>query len=179
MDWKHLLQVVYDESLRTTRADCGTILLFNLDVESVNENERHVIFHIGDELNLELLPIERAVLENGEPILVDDFFSSKYQASHEGIRSALVVPIAYQGKSVGLIHLHSLSISCFDQTALDITQTLAVQAAIALGNAQRFQEQVHRNELLNRRAETLSRLFESASALAIDQPLEQSLDVLA
>jgi PAS domain S-box-containing protein len=177
VEWKYLLQVVYDESLRTTRADCGTILLFDLGDESVSEP--HVMFHLGDEPERELLPIEHTLLKHGEPIVVDDFASSEYQASHEGVRSALVVPIAYQEKTVGLIHLHSRSTSLFDQTALEITQTLAVQAAIALGNAQRFQEQVHRNELLNRRAETLSRLFESASALEIDQPLEQSLEVLA
>ena len=30
-EWKYLLQVVYDESLRISHADCGTILLFEPD----------------------------------------------------------------------------------------------------------------------------------------------------
>jgi PAS domain S-box-containing protein len=179
VDWKYLLQIVYDESLRTTRADCGTILLFELGDEPVADGERRVQFYLGDAPADVLLPIEQAVLTHGEPTSVDDFENHEYRPSHEGVRSALVVPIAYKGQTVGLIHLHSMSASWFDRTALDITQTLAVQAAIALGNANRFQEQVRRNELLNRRADTLSRLFESASALAIDQPLEKSLEVLA
>ena len=176
-EWKHLLQVVYDESLRTTRADCGTVLLFDPQVEPAGEPR--LMAHLGDAPGGELLPIELAVLKKGDAILVDDFASAAYQPSHEDVRSALVVPIAYQDKIVGLLHLHSLSPSRFDQDALEITQALAVQAAIALGNTRRFQDQVQRNALLNRRAETLSRLFESASSLGIDQPLEQSLEVLS
>ncbi|MRR31257.1 GAF domain-containing protein, partial [bacterium] len=178
LEWKYLLQVVYDESLRTTRADCGAILLLDLDEDGSGAPK--VMFRLGDEQpEADLLPIEQAVLGRGEPILVTQFESHEFQPAHDGVRSALVVPIAYQGKTVGLIHLHSLTASRFDQTALEIIQTLAVQAAIALGNAQRFQEQVRRNELLNRRADTLSHLFETASSLNVDQPVESSLESLA
>ncbi len=30
LEWKYILQVVYDESLRVAHADCGTVLLFDL-----------------------------------------------------------------------------------------------------------------------------------------------------
>lgn len=175
-DWKYLLQIVYDESMRLARADCGTVLLLDPD-ELISEPRS--MFSLGDEPGAEFMPIEQVVIKQGEPVVVDDFASTKYQASHDGVNSALVVPIAYQEKILGLIHLHSRSISHFDQAALETIQTLAVQIAIALGNARRFQEQARRNEQLNRRTEALSHLFESASALAIDQPLEQSLEVLA
>lgn len=177
MDWQYLLQVVYDEALRTTRADCGTIQLF--DLTGKDQDEPRVSFNLGDKPGPELLPIEREALRTGDPVVVADFSESKYEPSHEGMRSALVVPIAYQQSKAGLIHLHAFSPACFDPTAVDIIQTLAIQAAIALGNAQRFQEQFHRNELLNRRAQTLSKLFETTSALVADQPLEQSLEALA
>ncbi len=179
MEWKYLLQVVYDESLRTTRADCGTILLFDLTAESVPGTISNVIYQLGDSHPVELLPIEKKALETGDAVLVADFQDAQELPMHEGVRSALVVPIAYQQTTAGLIHLHSYAPATFDKTAIDIIQTLAVQAAIAIGNAQRFDDQVHRNELLNRKAETLSKLFETANALAIDQPLEESLEALA
>ena len=71
---------------------------------------------------------------------------------HDGVRSALVVPIISQGKTAGLIHLHSNQARFFDQTSLDIAETLASHAAVALGNVQRFQEQRQRSELLRRRS---------------------------
>ncbi len=179
MEWKYLLQVVYDEALRTTRADCGTILLFDLENQSEAGANPSIVFHLGDNPSPELLTIEREALRTGDPVLVSEFIEGGYIPAHEGMKSALVVPIAYQQSTAGLIHLHSFAPSTFDQTAVDIIQTLAVQAAIALGNAQRFQEQVRRNELLNRRAETLSKLFETASALDVDKPLEESLEALA
>ncbi len=179
MEWKYLLQVVYDEALRTTRADCGTILLFDLENDHGADSDPEVIFHLGDKPGPELLPIEKEALRTGDSVLVADFPEGGDSPAHEGVKSALVVPIAYQQSTAGLIHLHSFTSSTFDQTAVDIIQTLAVQAAIALGNAQRFQEQVRRNELLNRRAETLSKLFETANALDVDKPLEESLEALA
>lgn len=177
MEWKYLLQVVYDEALRTTRADCGVLLHF--DLESGSQSAPRVVFHLGDSPASSLLPIEQRVLETGEPILVADYSQSEYRPSHEGVRSALVVPIAYQQSRAGIIHLHSFVPDRFDQTAVETVQALAIQAAITLGNAQRFQEQVRRNELLNRRAQTLSKLFETASALVADLPLEQALEALA
>jgi PAS domain S-box-containing protein len=177
LDWQYLLQVVYDEGLRTTRADCGTILLF--DMSAPQQEEPRVVFHLGDEPGEERTVLEREVLEKGEPIVVDDFSHSAYPPGHEGVLSALVAPIAYQGKTVGLIHLHAFDTHRFDQTAVDIIMTLTVQAAIALGNAQRYQEQIARNELLSRRAETLAKLFETTREIGLDRPLEESLEALA
>jgi PAS domain S-box-containing protein len=175
MDWNYLLKVVYDEAVRTTRADCGTLLLFDINAPSSYK----VAFYLGDTPSSSLLPIEQKAIESGEAILVTDYSNSEYQPSHDGVRSALVVPIAYQQSKAGLIHLHSYVPERFDQTSVEIIQVLAIQAAIALGNAQRYQEQVQRNELLSRRAQILSKLLETTSALMADLPLEQALEALA
>ncbi len=176
LEWKYLVQLVYDESLRSAEADCGTIMLFNMAAE--HAAAREVIFHLGDEPGAELLPIERDTLERGVPVVVPDFNQSEYKPPHDGMQSALVVPIIYQKESSGLIHLHSTSPNCFNPAVVEVIQTLAIQAAIALGNAQRYQEQVQHNESLEARSEGLSKLFRTTSALAVDQSLEQSLDVL-
>jgi PAS domain S-box-containing protein len=175
-DWKYLIQVIYDESLRVSHADCGAILLFELEKSA---EDPKVIFHLGDEPAKTLLPIERAVLNRGEAIVVADFTDSEFKPAHENVHSTLVVPIAYNEQIAGLIHLHSLTPSRFDQSILEIVQTLAAQSAIAVGNAQRFQEQISANKTLNRRAEIFSNLFEMVSVQTVDRPLEQSLEMLA
>jgi hypothetical protein len=96
-----------------------------------------------------------------------------------GVRSALIVPILRQGKTAGLIHLHSSRPGFFDQASLEVTQTLASQAAVALGNVQRYQEQRQRTELLRRRAETLTKFSEVSHVLNFEQPVEQSLRTIA
>jgi PAS domain S-box-containing protein len=176
MEWKYILQVVYDESLRVSHADCGTILLIAPDRSA---GEPQVSYRLGEEDATALLPIEHAILAGGEALLVADFTGSEFVPPHEGIQSALVVPIAYKDQISGLIHLHSQAPGHFDQNTLEIIQTLAVQSAIALGNAQRLQEQISANEISKRRADIFSNLFEMVSDQTIDRPLEQSLEMLA
>ena len=116
---------------------------------------------------------------------VDDFNLAaeddlqRIEPAHPGIRSALVVPIAYQGQVAGLIHLHGRTARLFDETARQIGESLAIQAAIALGNANRYREQVLRSELLNRRVETLSKLYESSQALQTEAKLDLALEAIA
>ena len=176
LEWKYILQVVYDESLRVSHADCGTVLLFDWGKSA---REPKVIYHLGDEPSKTLLPVERLVFKQGEAMLVEDFATSEYKPTHEDVRSALIVPIAYKEQIVGLIHLHSLTPAQFDRGILEIVQILAVQAAIAIENAQRYQEQISSNEILERRSRTFSDLFEVVSDQTVDQPLEQTLDDLA
>jgi GAF domain-containing protein len=51
------------------------------------------------------------------------------------IRSALVVPIFYEGVAVGTINLYSTGVAAFDKDDMEFVQTLSTQAAIAIGHA--------------------------------------------
>jgi GAF domain-containing protein len=184
VDLKPLLEVVRDESLRTTRAECGTILLFDTTVSSnpstpLRAGPPPVTLSLGCPLPETFSPLDRKVIETGEPELIPDYSLMDEDAVHEGVRSALVVPILNHGKTAGLIHLHSSRTGLFDQASLEVTQTLASQAAVALSNIQRYQEQRQRNELLRRRAETLTKLTEVNTILNLEQPLEQTLRTIA
>jgi len=172
VDLKSLLEVVRDESLRVTRAECGTILLFDLTASS---NPPPVSLSIGCTLPDAFPLIERNAIETGKPQLVMDYTENGKVPIHEGVVSALIMPIVNQGKTVGLMHLHSSQPAFFDQSSLEIAQTLASQAAVAIGNVQRFQDQSQRSELLRRRAETLTRLTEVTNVLNFEQPLDQLL----
>ncbi|RPJ49147.1 MAG: GAF domain-containing protein, partial [Chloroflexi bacterium] len=176
LDLNYLLNLVYDEALRTTRADCGTIMLFDLD----NQTDNHAVrFFVGDMPNTELSPLERLVFEYDAPQTVPDFSRSEYEPPHPGIQSTLVVPVSHQRRIAGLISLHGKMVDQFDQTAVEISQSLAVQAAVALNNALAYEEQTRHGALLKRELETLSRLIQVSRVLKPNQSLQQSLAAIA
>jgi PAS domain S-box-containing protein len=182
-DLKHVLKKVYDEIVYNTRANCGSILLFSHDPESTNVK---VEFSIGDSHAERLTALEHRVLDQEEPLIVEDFeaYASDFDhhhilPPHTGIKSSLIVPIVYKEQTTGLIHLHSHSSDCFDEMALDVAQTLAIQAALAIGNARQDKDQILKSELLTRRVETLAKLFDTTKALRLDQALELSMETIA
>ena len=180
---EHLLQRVYEEALRATNADCGTIILFE-DLSGAQSGEQPaVLMYFGDDPGEKLHPLERSVVQSADPALVADYNrlppeepTATRLPPHAGVRASLIVPIGYQEEVAGLIHLHSRTPGNFGDSELEIAQAMAVQAAIAIGNAQRYQEQVRRTELLNRQVETLSNMFEVAKNLNLGRPLEETLE---
>lgn len=177
LDLKHLLKLVYNEAVYNTGADCGSILLF--DVDDISLKQPRIAFQVGDVSSGALLDIERVVLKTGEPLIIPNFAQSEYTPPHPGIVTALIVPIGYQDHIVGLVHMHARTPQRFDQESVEIAQTLAVQAAIALGNAQRYHDQVQRNIQLNQGMEILAKLLETSQALRESQPLEHALTLIA
>lgn len=176
VDLRSLLEVVRDEALRTTHAECGAILLFDINSSS---NPPPVSLALGCPLPEALSDLDESVIKTGEPQLINDYSAAEVAPAHEGVRSAIIVPITAQGKTAGLIHLHSMQPNFFDQTSLEIAQALASHAAVALGNVQRFQEQRQRSELLRRRADTLTHLSDVSYNLNFDQPLDQLLRTIS
>ena len=176
-DLPSLLSVIHNESLRTTHSDCGTILLFDMNASS---DPLPVSLSIGCPFPEAYSAIEQQVIQSGEPQLVADIMQVDTKpTTHDKIRSLMLVPIISQGRTAGLIHLHSEKPNSFDVSSFDVMQTLASQAAIAIGNIQRYQEQFQRSELLRRRTGVLSRLSDSSGILDFEQPLEQSLQGIA
>ncbi len=194
LDLNRLLQRVFDETLQTTSADCGSIILFELDEAPTSETDAQpvkIMLHLGDPHAADLSAVEQAVIERKETVIVKDFEATvdirpnsrgglpPSRPAHPGVRSAMIVPIAYQERVAGLIHLHSRSPYRFDESARGIAETLAIQAAIAIGNALRYQEQVRRGELLNRRLETLAKTLEINQVQQTGQSLEEALAKIA
>ncbi len=177
LDLRYLLQLVYDESLLTTRANCGTIHLFDLNRPSPGGPRTR--FYIGDMPSGELSLWEKQALEKGEPVNLADAAEAGYTGPHEGIASALIVPIAYHQKQAGLIVLHGAQPGQFDDTAVEISQTLAVQAAVVLGNAFQYEEQALQGEVLKRELDALGKLFEVSRAQRSDVPVETLLEAAA
>ena len=177
VELERILHLVHDEAIHTTHADCGTLVLF--DLASTNDNL--VAVRLGDEYMGPLLSPLEAQLAGGEAAVqrVSDLQAGSPLAAHEGVRSALVVPIAVRGQVVGLMHLHRHDPAGFDEAAVEAAQALAAQTAIAVENARRFEDQVRRGELLRRRADQLAQLFEVSRSVRSDLPLAENLEAIA
>ena len=142
-DLRSLLDVVHNESLRITRADCGTILLFNTNASS---EPLSVSLSIGCQSPETLSSFEKQVLDTGAAKYLTDIKDTEHAPPHEGVRSLMAVPIINHGATVGLIHLHSEHAHHFDDAALNVMQTLALQVSVAISNVQRYQEQFQQSE---------------------------------
>jgi GAF domain-containing protein len=177
LDLNSLLQLVYDQALVATRAECGTILL--LDWNLKGETRLISGFSVGDQSKRALSTLENHVLEMGEALYIPEFYQTDFELPHAGVGSALVVPVIYQQKSLGLIELHSAAPNHFDSDAIDITRSLASQAAVALANAIQYEQQRRRGELLKRELETLGKLFQVLQDLRHNLPLAEALQVVA
>ncbi len=176
LDINHLLRVARDESMRALNADCASIFLF----ESVSEgDDPQVGTVVGCEKKRQLSSIERTALRSGEPQIVDYPMHSVLSAPHEGVGSAIIAPITHQTRALGLMNLHSARHGFFSAQALELVKPLAVQIGIALNNAQRFQAEKQRGELLRRRSETLARVTGVGYDLVHDQPLDHALQIIA
>jgi GAF domain-containing protein/nitrogen-specific signal transduction histidine kinase len=176
MDLKTLVDLILDEAMRTTRAACGTVQLFN-----ANDSSLAAATSSSKECSLPQMssPLERQVLTSGKGRLISDYSQEALAPGHEGVQSAILAPIIDREKSVGLIEVHSLQAGFFDQADLDGLQTLASHTAAALESIQRNQEHLQRTELLRRRSETLTRVTDVSYGLHFDQPLDQLLRTIA
>ena len=176
VDLNSLLDVVLKESLQTTHAQCGTILLFNMTASSYPPT---VLLSIGCQHVEKFSAVELDVVSTGTPKINVDLGETGQTPPHEGVQSTMIVPIIDQGKTIGLINLHSQQAGFFDEASVEVIQTLASQTAVAVGNANRYQGQRQFAEGFRRRADALTKLSESSSFINLDQPLEQSLRTIA
>jgi GAF domain-containing protein/nitrogen-specific signal transduction histidine kinase len=179
LDLNQLLETLRDEAVRFVGADCGSVLLIDPDsVETLHATSLRVVKSTGCSAGTELSPFERSAIDKMESFLVSDFDQEGFFPPHAGIHSALVVPLLHQKRLVGLLQLHSKKPAYFDAKAMDLAETLAIQAAVALSNAWLYQSELQRSEVFRRRSETLTRLSNASYAIGPDVSLEESLRVI-
>ncbi|TLN25652.1 GAF domain-containing protein, partial [bacterium] len=172
-----LLKLIHEETLHATHSDCGSILLFEEDAADGQLPQlRHFV---GCKPRETLNAHELKAYRNGGTVVVRAANPAESQAPHEGVESMLIVPLVYRQTTAGLIELHSTEKDHFDADAVEITQSLAAQAALALGNALQYDELSRRSELLGRELGMLGRLYQAGSALRPNMPLQDALKAIA
>lgn len=177
LDVNHIMQAVHDEALRITQADCACISL--LEQKPGESAPLQVQLTTGCDRPRELTSLEQTVLREGEARVVTDARVDSLSLPHEGIRSALLAPILHQARAIGLISAHAARADVFPPETADLLQMLALHAGIALSNAQRYENEKQRSELVRRRSDTLMRLSDVSYNLGHDQPLDQMMQMIA
>ena len=194
LDHEHILHIVLQEASRQSQATRGAIMLqeaesgrLRLEVcVGYSEVEQA---HIQDQLqDLEMHPALAQVLRTNESLLMLDDAAESGNVSamsdvsglgRTDVCSMLIVPIFYQETLAGLIALESTEGKAFDRGILEFVEGLSAQAATAIGNAQRYQEELERGELLRRRADRLAAVLGVSRALRSDRLLEEILEEIA
>ena len=70
----------------------------------------------------------------------DEFPEAQARARDQGHRTILSVPLLQEGNSIGTITLRRLEVNPFTEKQIDLLQTFADQAVIAIGNVHLFEE---------------------------------------
>jgi PAS domain S-box-containing protein len=179
---ERIFAVVLSEALKVTGADFGFISMTDAETE-------HLIVRATQGLTEEEIerlsasPIDMGegitgqVALRGEMVLINDIRqSSDYRELRPGVQAEIAMPIRYAQSVVGVLNLESHRLQAFTEEHVNFLSALAAQAAIAIGNAQRLEEYRQRGDLLRRRAEQLTNLFQIGQAFRTDQPLELVLD---
>jgi PAS domain S-box-containing protein len=185
LDLGHILNVLLEQAIRATRASHGNVVLVGRDTGRLelkaargysDEEETRV------QASLEELPpdsVFRRVMTGGEPCLVPDTDREPQPVCLKAdTRSALVVPIFYEGVAAGLINLCSTLEGNFAAEHLEFVQALSHQAAMAIRNASGFEELVQQRNQLSHRTGQFANLAAISNALHTDRPLEEMLEDL-
>ncbi|MEI7769605.1 MAG: GAF domain-containing protein [Chloroflexales bacterium] len=190
LNQKEILAYALEQALKATGATHGLIALRAVDegggeaddaaacrvVEAVGYAEATHDALIGTVLNASATTAHMA-MQRREPELSDTISSGERAAvSLPGAASALAAPIFYQAGVAGVLLLISPRSHSFDHDAVDFLRALTHQAAVGIGNAQRYAELEHLSRMFQRRASMLNDVLEIGQALRADRSLENLLE---
>lgn len=174
LDLKTILSVVIQEVEHAARALVSIVIVQrDINGQIIGDPQRMGVVPSSTLLT----PTESDVLRTGRRQLLSEVPAADRLLSDTG--SALIVPINSQGETVGLIHLFHSQRGAFSGPVQDFAIILAEQAGIAVGNAQRYREQLERGELLRRRADQAGQLLAISRNIRSDRPLPESLEAIA
>ncbi|MDX1524206.1 MAG: GAF domain-containing protein, partial [Anaerolineae bacterium] len=186
LDLERILTVVLEEAMHVTRANFGNINIYDaqtgLLMAHQEQGEPAPSENGHNPTDPARIPnVMEQVLHTGKTILVSDVLveGGGYTGQGRDSRSMVVIPIYYGGEPAGVINLESQRRNFFKKSQLRYLESLANQAAVAIGNAQAFQEQKQEREQASRRVEQLSRLSEISNAFRTNRPLHEVLEDIA
>ena len=111
----------------------------------------------------------RMALQHGQTALADEISADEREALYSpDVQSALAAPIWYEASIVGVLMLLAPQQRAFNHDAVDFVRALAHQAAVAIGNSQRYNELAQVTKQLQRRASILNDVLEIGQALRAD-----------
>ncbi len=185
---EEILTFVLEQALKATNASHGLIVLRATDAIDATRDQPYLVtaaagYTKADREQFLQQPIDarfvtaQVALQRGELELTDDVSPVERMATHCPVaRSAVAVPIFYESNVFGVVMLLSAQIRAFDHEATEFVRVLSDQTALAIGNAQRYAEQVYQLRLLQQRESMLNSVLEIGQALRADRSLGNLLE---
>lgn len=136
-------------SLATLRFYDDTTNELSLDSVHPQEKRSEIAELIGKKRTIVDVPKNMVgyaglVARTGEPLLIDDVRKGKlrdyYFELFKPTQSELAVPMLSRGHVIGVLNVESDSIGAFDETDLELLQSLADVAVNAIGNAEQYKQ---------------------------------------
>ncbi len=170
LDFNHVIERVLDTAIRFVDATRGLIALHAADRQTLN-----LVAARGFPLDalaaaaIEHWPASQGVIgaaiRDRKVTWVEDAHETQtYSAIDPAIRSTLIVPILRDGQLLGVIYLESARPGAFTEASASFVGQLSTQAAIAMRNAQLYQQ-------------TQNRLRETMTLFDISQQFTSILDL--
>lgn len=190
LDLDKILSKVLEEAMRVTQADSGKVYFYSPSTESLiaykegqfNPAQAPHNHHgsLPAPTVLAKTEVLKQVLDTGKAVLLSGVQTDQEVVNlTTGSRSRVIVPINYGGEPIGVISLESCQPNFFNNSQLRYLEALANHAAVAIGNAQAYQQQKWERELAGRRADQLARLSEISNTFRTNRPLHTVLEDIA
>ena len=154
LDLDEVLNRVMDEVIAVTKAERGFVMLLGDQKELVfyaaRGMERTTIEDPGFQVSRGI--VDRVARE-GQPMLTSDAQSDSELSLRQSVinlklRSVLCVPLLVKGKTIGVIYVDNrLQAGIFTQDDLDLLNSIAATAAIAIENARLYQLAVEKGRM--------------------------------
>ncbi len=148
LDLKALLKLVMELAARVSHSEASSILL--RDAETGDLSFDIAVGDKADQIKTLSIPkgqgIAGHVAETGESLLVPDcsldarFFKKADEKTSFVTRNIIAVPLVTRNKTIGVVEVLNKKIGTYSQSDLELLQALAHQSAIAIQNAQLFQD---------------------------------------
>jgi diguanylate cyclase (GGDEF)-like protein/excisionase family DNA binding protein len=123
------------------------------------------------------------VAENGKPLLINNALDDERGKTIDGTddvpESMLLVPMLYEGRTVGVIVLSQLGFDRFTDDDLQTMSIFAGYAAQAMANAATYEQLVEQSTELGRRADSQRRLLEVSERLVSTLDPSDVLETIA
>jgi len=166
--------VPYDTATLWLRTD-GKLVISDARGFDDNEERKGLIVEIDDSI------LFHEMIRTGQAIVVGDVradprFSSLVEATH---LSWLGVPLIAKGQVIGVVATEKMDAHFYTHDIVQLATTFASQAAVAIDNANLFEESVQRAAELDERSQRLTLLNQFSAELAGSLNADQVLRLTA
>ncbi len=176
----YILTIVLDEVLRFCHATAGFVVTFKVG-DDVNLCATQGYSDTDTEYLQTLLSNTSehpfiSFIQDQKTVYIGDVAALHLKPGFaQDAQSLLISPVFYAERLAAAIVIQADVSDSFSPAVVEFAEEIAIQSSIAVGNSQRYQEQVQRGQLMHRRTEQMSRLLEVSRTMRSDRPLEDIL----